>query len=275
VGIRMATYQCAKCSMSVNPTCGKCSAPLVNGHAGPDGKIQVAQCPNKHGKIKSPLCCGQDMVCAVAKHDETKLKLTYFNIPARAEAIRLALYLGGVPFEDIRVEFKDWPAKKLTTPFGHMPLLEVDGLEFCEILNLLEYAGEMGGLSPRGVEGLIVREIISLGETEIRRNSDVPKTASEEEKKALRKAFQDGPVTKYLERIQQRIKASGGPFLIGEKISIADLHSWLLYQTLQKGTWDYIDKDLLDRFPLCLAQRKALEDHPKLKEYYAAKTVAA
>jgi len=27
--------------------------------------VQISKCPNDHGKIKSPLCCGQDMSCAV------------------------------------------------------------------------------------------------------------------------------------------------------------------------------------------------------------------
>ena len=33
----------------------------------PDGNaVQISQCPNGHGKIKSPLCCGQDMSCSIA-----------------------------------------------------------------------------------------------------------------------------------------------------------------------------------------------------------------
>jgi hypothetical protein len=27
--------------------------------------VQISKCPNDHGKIKSPLCCGQDMSCTV------------------------------------------------------------------------------------------------------------------------------------------------------------------------------------------------------------------
>ena len=27
-------------------------------------EVQISKCPNDHGKIKSPLCCGQDMVCS-------------------------------------------------------------------------------------------------------------------------------------------------------------------------------------------------------------------
>ncbi len=62
----MATYECNKCGMSVNATCGKCSAPLVDDTITTDdnSEVQVSKCPNDHGKIKSPLCCGQDMVCS-------------------------------------------------------------------------------------------------------------------------------------------------------------------------------------------------------------------
>ena len=59
----MATYECSKCGMSVNATCGKCNAQLVNDILKLDdgSEVQISKCPNDHGKIKSPLCCGQDM----------------------------------------------------------------------------------------------------------------------------------------------------------------------------------------------------------------------
>ena len=62
----MATYECSKCGMSVNATCGKCNEQLVNDTLKlEDGSgVQISKCPNDHGKIKSPLCCGQDMVCS-------------------------------------------------------------------------------------------------------------------------------------------------------------------------------------------------------------------
>jgi hypothetical protein len=63
----MATYECEKCGMSVNASCGKCDAPLENASLSlPDGaEVQVSECPNGHGKIKSPMCCGQDMSCSI------------------------------------------------------------------------------------------------------------------------------------------------------------------------------------------------------------------
>ena len=59
----MATYKCNKCGMSVNASCGQCNASLENGMLTTDDgdSVQISSCPNGHGKIKSPLCCGNDM----------------------------------------------------------------------------------------------------------------------------------------------------------------------------------------------------------------------
>lgn len=64
----MATYSCSQCKMSVNASCGACDAPLVNAMLELDDgtSVQVSECPNGHGKIKSPLCCGQDMTCSIS-----------------------------------------------------------------------------------------------------------------------------------------------------------------------------------------------------------------
>ena len=53
--------------MSVNTTCGACDAPLEDRTLTLDGgsQVNVSECPNGHGKIKSPMCCGTDMACAV------------------------------------------------------------------------------------------------------------------------------------------------------------------------------------------------------------------
>ncbi|MBZ0269518.1 hypothetical protein K8I85_15295 [bacterium] len=64
----MAAYTCSKCGMSVGTiTCGKCGKELVHEELKLDGgrTVVVSKCPEGHGKIKSPMCCGEDMSCSI------------------------------------------------------------------------------------------------------------------------------------------------------------------------------------------------------------------
>ena len=68
----MAKYECNSCGMSVRTNCGHCDAPLVNAMLDLDdgNQVQVSkcletECSNYEGKIKSPLCCGNDMTCSL------------------------------------------------------------------------------------------------------------------------------------------------------------------------------------------------------------------
>ena len=61
-------YTCEKCGMSIGTmTCGQCGKELVHDTLALDGgtQVDIAKCPDGHGKIKSPMCCGEDMSCAV------------------------------------------------------------------------------------------------------------------------------------------------------------------------------------------------------------------
>jgi hypothetical protein len=48
-------------------TCGKCNKELRHSTlTKPDGSsVHISECPEGHGKVKSPMCCGQDMSCTV------------------------------------------------------------------------------------------------------------------------------------------------------------------------------------------------------------------
>jgi len=60
----MSVYKCEVCGMTIGTmTCGECDAELEYGTVTTDEgeSVQVSKCPNDHGMIKSPMCCGQDM----------------------------------------------------------------------------------------------------------------------------------------------------------------------------------------------------------------------
>ena len=69
---------------------------------------------------------------------------------ARAEPIRLAFTIAGVPFEDVRVKHSgpdaEWPKLKATLPLGQVPVLEVDGKQLAQSYACLGYAGRLANL---------------------------------------------------------------------------------------------------------------------------------
>ena len=59
--------KCNVCGMGVKGiACSKCNESLVTETitSKENNKVQVAKCPKGCGQIKSPVCCGQDMVCS-------------------------------------------------------------------------------------------------------------------------------------------------------------------------------------------------------------------
>jgi DNA-directed RNA polymerase subunit RPC12/RpoP len=66
--MKMALYTCPTCGMSVGIiTCGSCGSELVHETLTKDdgSTVHVSKCPNGHGMVKSPMCCGTDMTCAI------------------------------------------------------------------------------------------------------------------------------------------------------------------------------------------------------------------
>ncbi|MFL3050187.1 MAG: hypothetical protein ACJZ02_00705 [Candidatus Neomarinimicrobiota bacterium] len=61
----MTKYECSDCGNGIEGlTCSNCGEALVHGTLEKeDGTVvQISKCPKDCGKIKSPMCCGEDMV---------------------------------------------------------------------------------------------------------------------------------------------------------------------------------------------------------------------
>ena len=72
------------------------------------------------------------------------LKLTYFDIHGgRGEPARLALHIGGVAFEDDRIGFEEFGAKRAGYPFKRVPLLQIDDVELSQCNSINRYVGQM------------------------------------------------------------------------------------------------------------------------------------
>lgn len=75
-------------------------------------------------------------------------EVLYFDLKGRADTIRLLLHAAGVDFKDTRIPFAEWPAIKPTTPLGNIPVLKIDGTDYCQSLALITYAAKIAGWYP-------------------------------------------------------------------------------------------------------------------------------
>ena len=151
-----------------------------------------------------------------------KLKLTYFDFHGgRGEPARLALSIGGIPFEDDRVAPSNWPSRKADTPFGALPVLEVDGKTVSQSNAINRYVGKLADLYPSDPwQAALCDEVMEAVEdigTKIGATFALP----EEQKKAQREELVAGPIPFYLTRLEQRLEAHGGRYFAADRLRVA------------------------------------------------------
>ncbi|KPI99790.1 Glutathione S-transferase 2 [Papilio xuthus] len=81
-----------------------------------------------------------------------KVTVTYFNVKGLGEGIRMLLAYGGQEFEDVRVEKEHWPELKPKTPFGQLPIVEIDGKQYAQCVAICRYLGRKSGLAGADIE---------------------------------------------------------------------------------------------------------------------------
>ena len=199
-----------------------------------------------------------------------KLKLTYFDFHGgRGEPARLALSIGGIAFEDDRVAFADWERRKPDTPFGGLPVLEVDGQIVAQSNAINRYVGKLADLYPSDPwQAALCDEVMETVEdiaSEIGATFNLP----EEQKKVQRKTLVEGPIPFYLTRLQQRLEVHGGRYFAADRLSVADLKVFVWIRHLRSGALDHVPTDLPDRVaPKLVEHYERVKNDPRIQTYY-------
>jgi glutathione S-transferase len=205
-----------------------------------------------------------------------KIKLTYFDFHrGRGEPARLALSIGGIPFEDERVAPADWPKRKPSTRFGGMPILEVDGATITQSNGINRYVGKLANLYPSDPwQAALCDEVMDAVEDIGIKVGATFSITDEAQKKAQRIALADGPITFYLSRLERLLIEHGGQYFAEGRLTVADLKVFVWLRHLKSGLLDYIPADLPDRVaPRLVEHLTRLTNHPGIKAYYAARGV--
>jgi len=160
-------------------------------------------------------------------------KLTYFNGKGRAETIRLCFAAAGIKYEDFRLEKADWPALKPKTPWGSLPLLEVDGKTVGQSIAIARLVAREGGLYGKNTfEAGLIDSVVDVV-TELREKAIVLAFIPDgPAKDAALKEFVEKTLPTILPNLQNLAATNRAGFFVGDKISLADLHFYAIAEIL-------------------------------------------
>ncbi|RLN90287.1 hypothetical protein BBJ28_00015440 [Nothophytophthora sp. Chile5] len=205
------------------------------------------------------------------------IKLTYFAAAGRAEVPRLAFYIGGVPFEDKRVNFEQFTAMKESLPLGQLPTLEVDGEVLTQSYAISRYAGRLGGLYPTSAPfvALKIDEVLhAISEMEEKMGPSF-REKDADKKKAMREEVAANVLPRYagliearLEKMQQLLAFQSGDVFVHELA----IYAWV--KSMRAGYIDHIPTTVLDGYKLVNKTFEKIASHPKVKEWYSLQHTA-
>ncbi|XP_045166844.2 glutathione S-transferase-like [Mercenaria mercenaria] len=200
-----------------------------------------------------------------------KYKLTYFNARARGELARMLFVAADKPFEDKRVEFPDWPKLKEGTPQGSLPVLEVDGkIEMCQSFAIARYLAREFKLSGKdNHENAIIDQIIDTLLDMFDPFVNIAFNPNEEEKAKKMEEFYKSTAPTKLGQLENLVKKTGkGGYAVGSVLSLGDLALYVYIENCGLA-------DKLEKFKLLAANRKKVEEIPRVAKYLKSRPVTS
>uniref|UniRef100_A0A8R1DKL7 glutathione transferase n=1 Tax=Caenorhabditis japonica TaxID=281687 RepID=A0A8R1DKL7_CAEJA len=201
-------------------------------------------------------------------------KITYFPIRGAGEIGRQILSYAGQEFEDNRIQGEDWPALKPTTPFGQLPILEVDGKVLAQSHTIARYLARQFQLN--GKTAWEEAQVNSIADqfkdylNEIRSYFVVKMGYGQGDVDALFKDVFLPAFKKNYTFFSNFLKASGSGYLVGDSLTFVDLlvaqHSADLLSA---------NANALDAFPEFKTHQEKVHSDPKLKKWLETRPVTS
>lgn len=252
-----------------------------------------------HSRISSPVA---PRTMSVQAESKPAYRLCYFDIRGLAETSRMLFHMSNTPFTDIRIGMTFESGKiadfstvqrpdlqrmketgELDSNLGRVPYLEVDGTRFGQSKAIERYlAKQFGYYGANDLEAAIIDQLCE-SVADFRAAFDaVQRTEGEAEKAAALEKFFAETLPGNMQLLEKSLPAcEAGPFLVGNKVSLADV---VLYQfCAAPGSFNFDNiflqkaaeaKASFQSCPRIKAAMEAVENIPELQVYIAARPKA-
>eukprot|EP01091_Cochliopodium_minus_P021194 TRINITY_DN95_c0_g1_i8.p1 TRINITY_DN95_c0_g1~~TRINITY_DN95_c0_g1_i8.p1 ORF type:complete len:225 (+),score=78.55 TRINITY_DN95_c0_g1_i8:62-676(+) len=190
-----------------------------------------------------------------------------------AEPIRLAFEIGGIEFEDERIEKEQFEKIKSTLPYGSLPYLTLgDGEIIAQSNAILRYVGRQTKLYPEdNLQATRIDELIdAVGDILPKIFPTVLEKDPEIKKQGIEK-INNEVLPHWVNLIEKRIEKYGkGGYSVGDHLTIADLKLYMFFGGVLFGIIPPLREfsaDSIKSSPRLLEVINKVKDHPKVVEW--------
>ena len=193
-------------------------------------------------------------------------KLYYFDARGFAEVLRLIFAQAGVEYEDNRLTPVSWAEFKPQTPYGTMPVLEIDGKMVGGFLPIARYLAKQFGMAGEddmavlildgaadAIDDLVLKTMETMMENDV------------EKKSVLAKDQAENVIPRVLGGLEKLAAAnnSANGWFYGPKVSYADIYfCYILSYLVEKAA-----PDILDKFPALRKLMKSVLTLPNIAKW--------
>uniref|UniRef100_A0A4W2IC96 Glutathione S-transferase n=1 Tax=Bos indicus x Bos taurus TaxID=30522 RepID=A0A4W2IC96_BOBOX len=194
-----------------------------------------------------------------------KPKLHYFDARGRMEAIRWLLAAAGAEFEEKFIE-KPEDLDKLKNDgslmFQQVPMVEIDGMKLVQTRAILNYIATKYNLYGKDMKERALIDMYSEGVEDLGEMIMHLPLCPPDQKDAKIAQIKERTTNRYFPAFEKVLKNHGQDYLVGNKLSKADIHLVELLYYVEE-----LDPSLLANFPLLKGLKARVSSLPAVKKF--------
>nr|XP_004660553.2 glutathione S-transferase A1-like [Jaculus jaculus] len=191
--------------------------------------------------------------------------LHYFNARGRMECIRWLLSAVGVEFEEKFITSPE-DLEKLKNDgsllFQHVPMVEMDGMKLVQTRAILNYIAAKHNLCGKDLEERALIDMYAEGIADLCEMIMQLPLSPPDQRDAKIALTKDRTKNRYLPAFENVLKSHRQDYLVGNKLSRADIHLVELLYYIEE-----LDSSLLATFPLLKALKIRISNLPNVKKF--------
>ncbi|XP_062952866.1 glutathione S-transferase A1-like [Cynocephalus volans] len=194
-----------------------------------------------------------------------KPKLHYFDGRGRMESIRWLLAAAGVEFEEKFIktaEDLEMLRNDGSLMFQQVPMVEIDGMKLVQTRAILNYIATKYNLNGKDMKERALIEMYAEGVADLNEMIMLLPFCPPDQKDTKIALTKDKTTNRYFSAFEKVLKSHGQDYLVGNRLSRADIHLVELLYCVEE-----LDPSLISNFPLLKALKTRISNLPTVKKF--------